>query len=294
MVGFNAWDEEWEVGGYGSTTGTKITASQIRSANKIRVIPNTSYYLNSPNGIRAFYYDLNETFIESVAVNAGTFTIPASAYYMTFQVASSYGTTYNNDICINLAWDNSRNGEYKPYISQTYPISDIELRGIPTLDNGKIKYDGDEYLPDGTVTRRYGVYTFTGNEEWTKYETAGKVTFNSGNRFPVGADVNGVAIMTKYPFYKTNYIGGQMDKTFCFFSAPILSVCDNSFSDATAFAESLAGSMVIYPLATPTTETADPYTSTQWVDKWGTEEFIDSRDVPMPVGNETVYQTGRR
>jgi hypothetical protein len=48
----------------------------------------------------------------------------------------------------------------------------------------------------------------------------------------------------------------------------------------------------IYPLATPTTETAQPYHSTQWVSDWGTEEFVSTGIVP--VGSETRYPANLR
>ena len=55
MVGFNAWDEEWEV--YGS--------SQIKSKNLIPLIPNTTYYLKAPAGIGATLYFKEDTDIPS-------------------------------------------------------------------------------------------------------------------------------------------------------------------------------------------------------------------------------------
>lgn len=45
----------------------------------------------------------------------------------------------------------------------------------------------------------------------------------------------------------------------------------------------------LYELATPTTETADTYTEKQLVDNWGTEEWVDSRDIPLLVGHNTEY-----
>ena len=45
--------------------------------------------------------------------------------------------------------------------------------------------------------------------------------------------------------------------------------------------------MLIYELATPTTETADPYQNPQLVDKDGTEEYVTTGIVP--VGHDTDY-----
>ena len=45
-----------------------------------------------------------------------------------------------------------------------------------------------------------------------------------------------------------------------------------------------------YELATPTSETADPFAQYQVVSADGTEEYVDERTVPIPVGHDTYYQ----
>ena len=58
--------------------------------------------------------------------------------------------------------------------------------------------------------------------------------------------------------------------------------------------------VVVYPLASPVTETAAPFAGTQLADAYGTEEFADAgvaagtRDVAIPVGHETVYAFRRQ
>lgn len=49
------------------------------------------------------------------------------------------------------------------------------------------------------------------------------------------------------------------------------------------------GTHTIYKLSAPTTVTASPYTSPQMVYRNGTEEYLDTRDVPMPVGGNRKY-----
>ena len=50
------------------------------------------------------------------------------------------------------------------------------------------------------------------------------------------------------------------------------------------------GTNTVYKLITPTTESADAYTQSQRVG--ATEEFVDERSVPIPVGNNTLYYDG--
>lgn len=59
---------------------------------------------------------------------------------------------------------------------------------------------------------------------------------------------------------------------------------DESLADAIT-----DGTNTVYKLTTPTTEQADPYANPQVVNPLGTEEYIDTRDVPVPVGHETKY-----
>ena len=60
------------------------------------------------------------------------------------------------------------------------------------------------------------------------------------------------------------------------------------------------GTITVYKLATPTTESADPYANPQVCDDFGTEEYIDAaytngnRDFPMPCGHNTEYQNNLR
>lgn len=230
MVGFNAWDEEWEVGGINENIGTNDTANDIiRSKNYIAVVPNTSYYCSYGNANKVyecFFYDADKGYLGYAITNNGLVTTPANCAFMRFRCRSAYGTTYNHDICINLSWDGSRNGEYEPYQKWSYPLdSDLELRGKFKLDaNNSLYADGDVYPPSGQVQRKYGIRAYQSGDE----------------------------------------------------------LLADAITD---------GTTTVYKLTTPTTETADPYTSPQIVNDFGTEEFVISNTVavPIPVGNNTDY-----
>lgn len=176
MVGFNAWDEDWEVGTI--INGVNSSSSYtLRSKGYIRVVPNSTYYFfgtltdASRNNVYIYFYDENKTYLDSrVDMSAkNTFTVPNNCSFIRF--AYRYyiedKSTYQNDICINLSWDGERNGEYEPYEVNTYALdSDLELRGIPKLDaNNKLYYDGDTYESDGTVTRKYEYRAYASGDE---------------------------------------------------------------------------------------------------------------------------------
>lgn len=147
---------------------------------------------------------------------------------------TSYGATGYNvvripsgttvDTTISIQWEYGDTAtSYEPYQKHTYPLSDIELRGIPKLVDNKLVYDGDIYKADGTVTRKYGIRAY-----------------QSG-------DATGGTMITD-------------------------------------------GTNTVYQLSAETTETITPYTETQICSPYGTESFVDDRDVQIPVGHKTRYE----
>jgi hypothetical protein len=98
----------------------------------------------------------------------------------------------------------------------------------------------------------------------------------------------------------TKYIGTTKtyrtinDKEMCFdnsVTSPILRIKDDSYTDAASFKSAMSGVYLVYELATPTTETADAYDKQQVFDVTGTEEYVDTRTVPIPVGHDTFFPT---
>lgn len=300
-VGFNAWDEEWDVGSISTADGQNTSASdRIRSRNYIPVVPGKTYASSIHLGY-TFAYDVDKRFLGTISL---TDPLPDNCHYLRFRMTAAYGTTYKNDICINIS--GTRDGEYQPYAQHTYPLdSDLTLRGIPKLDaNGSLYYDGDEYAPDGVVTRRYGIVNL-GNLTWDKRSTSGQ----THPRFIVTIDdlkkstsSNAVAyhyILPGYAKEAASVLANQTDthdmSAAISGSSAIFIVVDHRFTDVADFTAAMAGKYMVYELATPTTESAEPYAKTQLCDDYGSEEFVDAgvaagtRPVAIPVGHETIY-----
>lgn len=300
-VGFNQWDEEWEVGylGYSSSNEGQPIPMQnntIRSKNFIKVLPNTSYYFKYPIAEVHYVweYDENKNALRHhqllASGNNNPFTTPSDCHYIKFACEPAYGSTYNHDICINLSWSGYRNGEYEPYEKHSYPLdSSLTLRGIPKLDaSNNLYYDGDEYTSDGTVKRKYGIVDL-GSLDWEYNRdysfmfcrVSGKKSGHANllcqryNLDPMGVWTQGI----------DGVYGGNDQNN-------IIYIKDSNFTEPLTFKEAMNGVMLVYELATPTTETAEPFQHIQIVDDFGTEEFVSTGIVP--VGHKTRYPANLR
>lgn len=297
-VGFNQWDEEWEVGAINGS-GVPFSSNEwIRSKNFNRVIAGASYCIRKGSGdyTRLYFYDVNGNHLGNFETPDATrvVTAPSNAYYIK---VSSHIATYKNDICINFS-NPSRNGEYEPYEKHSYPLdSSLTLRGIPKLDaSNNLYYDGDEYTSDGKVMRKYGIVDL-GTLTWEYNSTYAVFTanVNAYTSFPTPGP-NNMGMCSKYLVHRSvvaselaNYDDTIFICPYNWSSKKHLVVRDTSYTDATTFKSAMSGVMLVYELATPTTETAEPYTNPQIVSKYGTLEYVTNSIVP--VGHKTTYLT---
>lgn len=259
MVGFNAYDH---------ATGT----AKLLGGNEYQI---TGTYT------AIAYEDING--------NAETITPDGSGIFTPVNNGTMTVTGGNDtDTCIHLTWTGYRNGEFEPYIKRSYSLDDdLELRGVAKVDgNGNIYYDGDTYESDGTVTRRYGIVDL-GTLSWT-YDSANARFYAK----PTDMATNKPFICAKY-----TYVGGfgfAVDKS-CFNIYNVqVGIKDSDYTDAATFKTAMSGVYLVYELATPTTESADPFQDPQWVDDFGTEEYVDTRAIPVPVGHITQYPANLR
>lgn len=303
VVGFNQWDEEWEVGNISTSTGEPQNSSiYIRSKNFCACIGGQTYYVKGTGQIVIYFYDADENYIE-YQVSSTTIVSPINACF--FKIRNN-ATTYNNDICINIS-NASKNGTYEPYEEHTYTFdSDLTLRGIPKLDaSNNLYYDGDVYESDGTVTRRYGIVDL-GTVNWDKYTNSSKTYFRTSAQLPDAKKSDSPStthnlICSNYKEDSWSHVvdSSGYDGNICigWLNNAYIAIYDSRYVDASAidFKTAMSGVYLVYELNTPTTESADTYINPQIVDADGTEEFIDymqsqsTRDVAVPVGHESKY-----
>lgn len=302
-IEFNQWDEEWEANGINYLTGLNddTRTNRIRSKNYIQVLPNTNYsfYITGRTGSQSLgwvtFYDENKAFIDraNYTPNSSIITLPSNCSFIRFETYEGYGTTYKNDVCIYIYYDNTRSG-YEQFKKHPYPNDNIELKGVITLDQyDNWVYDGDTYANDGTHLTVRGEYTFTGNETWA---VGGQTTggmyryYKEISDMASGNCMNGLCPKFLVLPSGTNvatYNGenavafGYANKYLQFLSATELT--------ASQVATLFTNVIIQYPLAAPTTSSASSFQETQEIDNWGVERYIDNRAVTLPVGHETDY-----
>ena len=170
-----------------------------------------------------------------------------------------------------------------------YPLDDsLTLRGVAVIDdNNNIKFDGDEYAPDGTVTRRYGIVDL-GTLTWVWWEAQSMFY-----AYLTGIDTT---LATRYLNLCDKYVRADnitawsdvQDKQYVRDGTNnIIHIRDSSYATGAELKTALSGHYLIYVIATATTETAEPYESLQICDPLGTEEYVTTGIVP--VGHNTRY-----
>lgn len=302
-IGFNQWDEQWELGGYDVNTGapTNVT-DKIRSKNDnpISVFPSTNYYFKTPSGTTGivFFYDDNLNYISrTYSISNTVFTTPSNARYLKFYMNEPYGTTYNNDICINISWSGYRNGEYEPYWENTLPIP------ITTM-TGKLNGAGESVtiFPDGmkgigniydesdgiNATKKLKKYTFTGNEIWGSTGSQVEGYFTTAQKMETlgmtGAKPNANIISNKFPYYSiyatppeaSIFIGGSGNE-YLYIRVPQSIATDNASLNSWLSAQYQAGTPLeaVYELETPEEYVLDnPLELIYKEDDFGTEEKL--------------------
>lgn len=284
-------------------TGT-ITANGTASANTFFAwkftVEKGSYILSGcPTGGSINYYRIDirnnvaGVVIPDNAIDVGTGTTALNLtedtdYYLNIRIQSGYIT---NNLVFKpmIRRADITDSTFEPYTSITYPIQSTDLRGLYKLNGTKLYTDGDIYSADGTVTRKYGIVDL-GTLNWG---------MTTNNRFYANVEQGSTGIITNAlctNYVVTNTAFSNLQDKEMNYGQPVASagwravaVRDSTYSDATTFKTAMSGVYLIYELATPTTEPVQPFTSPQMVYRSGTEEYLDTRDVPMPVGGNRKY-----
>lgn len=299
-VGFNAWDEEWEVGGFYG--GNKLTQENynntIRSKNYIPVIPKAVYKFTTPLTLYINYFDVNKKYLSAITVYPSTtsFTIPENAHYMWHRsFDNTYGSTYKNDICLHLVHSGYRDGEYEPYVDDIHSLPDI--KNIKD-NNGNILFPyglcsaGNVYdeITTTKAIKRVGVVDM-GTLTWLDRDVATpdntssyKIMLAPSQTNNMGQALKAVALNAKYIWLETKALNVRElpDKTYMFSNGDIY-LRDNDYTILNDIKAAMQGVLLYYELATPIeVDLQEPLNMTYEAWDFGTEELIaDTPTTPM-------------
>ena len=261
VIGKNLFDTQWQVGIYNTTTGEFTpTANRICNTNMILIKPSTSYTVSCPDcelasGMRWVFYDKNKNFISAITNGATTVTTPSSAKYINFYIANSLTVDTAPDLQLEQG---STATTYETYYNGGTATAEMLLK---VWD-----YQDVQSIIDGSVTRNVGIKVFNGTENWDTGSSS------NPNRFTLAAAFSDIAqIPDENVGYSNCYtviarstnIQSNLQNNECGWNTTqVFCVRDNRFSTVTDFKKFLADQyaagtpvIVVYPLATPTTET---------------------------------------
>lgn len=276
-IGRQQWDEEWELGEYDN--GVKLSLSdRIRSKNYIRVIPGIRYYFYFPIGsIKVSQFDIDKNFIKQGLSSSTSLLLESNCHYITFNMNTTYGVEYNDDITISIYYDDEDGyDQYYPY----HVVSQVDT-GTETLRSAGSVYDVK--TPDGTITRNVGSVDL-GTLEW-EWQSA-------NNRWAS----TGLSSLAKLPLDNL-VIANILSENYQCFSA------FDSIGGAKGLALTASGSIIVYnndsansptgtlyyELATPTTDQGTSYSQNYYVDDFGSQYWLNSEEEFVVVGQAGLY-----
>ena len=260
----NIWNEQWENGFYNSTTGAKeeqsYAANHLRSKTPIPCQANKQYYIKVPSGLSSWVgcYDAGGSYLGSATITSGLFTTIAGTAFVNFYVAN-YGTSYNNDICINISAPGI-NGKYFPYgedgiltyngldgVGTAFDFIFKDANGIQKLQKTMLT-EVDLGMLDWTIPSGTESYFTSSDIAGIKRIGAQGAAFNiMSSKYP------SVGVGTFYSDFPDKMIGVTANNT------PTVVVKDSAYTDAATFKAAMAGVKLIAEAAEPAIlELAEP------------------------------------
>ena len=303
-VGFNAFDGELEVGGINTSTGENAGWNNaIRSKNFIKVVGGKQYTLYRTSALSfgltsptIYTYDSDYKYIKTVPAltttpDYQTFDIPANASYVKIIYGYSDNVADFVDkvkIAFHLTHTGYKNGTHEPYWTETRYIDNaLELRSAGSAY--------DELTKDKKITRIGSVDLGTLN--WYNEDLVeGRWRSDDTKNYIAGMSDNYIVGNILCPKYisisNSSYSNGVIGVTVNRYGA--LRIFDTNFTTSQQVQQALSGVLLYYELADYVEEPLPLQNLTYKVDDFGTEEWLQTSDIPVPVAHSTLYMRNLR
>ena len=174
--GKNLFNKNTVVDGYLSQTGQIESNSGFKTSDFIKVMPNTSYFLNNTNTRRLKFYDINKNAITSdwdlTSAGSQSFTTLSNAYYLRFSI--DINVIDINTVQLEIG---TQATSCEPYIEPnevTFNLGEEKLRSVGDVkDELVVDLDTGDYYKVENV----GEVVFDGSEIWTKSGNTSETNF---------------------------------------------------------------------------------------------------------------------
>lgn len=263
---------------YGGTPDVDV------SIDCIAIKGGQNYALNSivTNGRYIRFYDSQQVELSSERISyysaypIWNFTAPSNASYLRVCWYQSDGLTTETITASNPQLEEGTSATaYEPYQGTSYPISlgqtvyggtlDV-VSGVLTLTKGFVDLGSLSWANSGGYFTSETTLNYNGSSQWT-------VPDGLCDRYKIVA-----------MYYVTN-AGARVDKSISWYPN-LIRIADSSYTDETAFKNSLNGAQMVYTFATPTEITLTP---TQVTTLLGNNNiFADSGSVEVEYRADTT------
>ena len=251
-TGVNVWDEEWRNGYYTARGVFVANSNYVASKNPIPVFPNTVYnfHTGSRYAGRVNFYDRGNVFISGKVYTSSmtnfTFTTPDNACFMSFDMTSTYGSTYKDDISINYP---STDTAYHPYEGRTI-----------TTDLPTTVYGGVLDVISGVLTIDRAMVDL-GSLTWAVASASANIFQANISDMAIPSVRNAPGIVSSmFKISSVTALNTSMDDYAMLRATDLarLYVRDTGYAVASEFKAAVTGQTLVYPLATPATYNLTP------------------------------------
>jgi len=161
MIGKNLFDGQYRAGIYDTVSGnyTPTAPNRVCNTNIIAINPSTVYTVSCPDyalasGMRWLFYDADKNFISSNTTGATSVTTPSTARYLNFYIANNLTTVTAPDLQLEVG---STATEYEAYYNGGTATCE-DLLSVGT-------YTDEQEVLSGDVTRNVGIKVLDGTED---------------------------------------------------------------------------------------------------------------------------------
>ena len=256
--GFNQWNEAW--------MANNLFAGVSGSSDPINIDPANPIYFDTPSPYYIGSYQVFVQFLDAANNVLGTLQtwspivtpdkIPESAASIKFGLVNDvYGTTYHDDICVNVS-NASLNGQYKPYregeIDWESIIPDDEDRTARSAGSVRdviyVRDDGNDTFSI-VKNKKIGVVDL-GTRTWL-YDGGNNIFVAQIPGMKANPYTSDAVLCSAYPTKPLKLADFPDDAIRYGDGSNYIYVRDNSYPDAVAFKSAMSGVLLAYELATP-------------------------------------------